>query len=211
MGAVLHTLNLRLHPGELGYIARHAEDKVVIVDRSLVPLLEKFQAQVPSIQKVIVIEDDYEALLAAEDGRWDWPALDENAAAMVCYTSGTTGNPKGVVYSHRSTVLHTLWPCMVDTLGVSEERHPDAGGAHVPRGGVGLPLAATLPAPSCLPRARTSTHRRCVELMAAERVTSPAACPPSGSASWRCSTRSRALGPLVAAPDGHRRLAAPPP
>jgi len=171
MGAVLHTLNLRLHPGELGYIARHAEDKVVIVDRSLVPLLEKFQAQVPSIQKVIVIEDDYEALLAAEDGRWDWPALDENAAAMVCYTSGTTGNPKGVVYSHRSTVLHTLMACMVDTLGVSEN---DTLMPVVPMfhaAAWGLPLAATLTGAKLVFPGPHLDPPSLVELMATERVT----------------------------------------
>src|SRR5512143_3799018 len=116
MGAVLHTLNLRLHPSELAYIARHAEDKVVLVDRSLLGLFNKFAAEVPSIQRVIVVNDDggdigagrldYEALLAAEERGFQWPILDENSAAMICYTSGTTGNPKGVVYSHRSIVLH---------------------------------------------------------------------------------------------------------
>jgi fatty-acyl-CoA synthase len=129
MGAVLHTLNLRLHPNDLAYIARHAEDRILVVDRSLLPLLEKFIASVPSVEHVIVIPDDgptpqgrldYEALLAPEKDTFAFPALDERSAAMLCYTSGTTGNPKGVLYSHRSCVLHTLAECMNDTLGVSE-------------------------------------------------------------------------------------------
>ncbi len=120
MGAVCHTLNLRLHPSELAYIARHAEDKVVFVDRSLLPLYRKFAPDVRSIERTIVVDDDYEALLAAEPAEHVWPRLDERSAAMICYTSGTTGNPKGVVYSHRSTVLHAMTACMADTLAISE-------------------------------------------------------------------------------------------
>src|SRR5262245_65738043 len=97
MGAVIHTLNLRLHPSEIGYIASHAEDKVVIVDRSLLPLFEKFSASVRSIEKVIVVPDpasnvpvsgaylDYEELLAAEQDHYDFPELNEDAVAMICY------------------------------------------------------------------------------------------------------------------------------
>jgi fatty-acyl-CoA synthase len=131
MGAVVHTLNLRLHPSELAFIASHAKDKVVVVDRSLLPLLRQFLDQVPSIEHIVVIPDDdktlpsegvldYESLLRDEKSTFDFPLLDESSAAMLCYTSGTTGNPKGVLYSHRSCTLHTMMTCMVDTLGVSE-------------------------------------------------------------------------------------------
>ncbi|HEY1369538.1 MAG TPA: long-chain fatty acid--CoA ligase [Gaiellaceae bacterium] len=107
-GFVLHTLNLRLHPSELAYIANHAGDRAVIVDRRLVPLLEQFRGET-SIEHVFVVEDSYEELLAGADpSAWRDPELDEGEAAAMCYTSGTTGRPKGVVYSHRSTILHTL-------------------------------------------------------------------------------------------------------
>lgn len=105
-GAVVHTLNLRLHPTELAYIANHAEDDVLIVDRSLLPLFSKFRAEVRSLRRVIVVSDDgaapddaldYEALIGQEPDTADLPALDEGSAAMLCYTSGTTGNPKGVL------------------------------------------------------------------------------------------------------------------
>ena len=140
MGAVLHTLNLRLDPGQLGYIAQHAEDHVIIVDATLVPLLAKVLPAISSVRHVVVtlppdrtaaaditvLEAEgrsvtsYEDLLAAEPESFDWPELDERAAAAMCYTSGTTGNPKGVVYSHRSAYLHSMGVCMGNTFGLSE-------------------------------------------------------------------------------------------
>jgi fatty-acyl-CoA synthase len=121
-GFVLHTLNLRLHPNDLAYIATHAGDKAVIVDRSLMPLLEQFLERTP-IEHVLVVEDSYEELLASSNpDEWRDPELDENEAAAMCYTSGTTGMPKGVLYSHRSTMLHTLGVAAGNPmgLGVSE-------------------------------------------------------------------------------------------
>ena len=117
MGAVLHTLNLRLHPDDLAYIVNDAEDRVLILDESLVPLFDSFRSRV-NVTHVIVVGPDYERLLeAAEPSAYVEPALDELSAAAMCYTSGTTGRPKGVLYSHRALVLHSFGHGLVDTLG----------------------------------------------------------------------------------------------
>ena len=128
-GAVLHTLNLRLHPDDLAYIVDHAEDKVLLVDENLLPLFEKFKDRV-NLEHVVVVSENgaapdgaysYEALLEVADERdFRYPELDENAAMGMCYTSGTTGRPKGVVYSHRAIFLHSLGHMTADSIGISE-------------------------------------------------------------------------------------------
>ncbi len=128
MGAVLHTLNLRLHADELAYIARHAEDRVLVVDESLLPLLAKFRDRAGFRDIVVVSEGaaapagtlDYETLLAgAPEPLSDLPEPDERAAAVMCYTSGTTGRSKGVVYSHRALVLHSMATAMADSFAIA--------------------------------------------------------------------------------------------
>ncbi|WP_170847430.1 fatty acid--CoA ligase [Mycolicibacterium fluoranthenivorans] len=131
MGAVLHTLNIRLSPEQIAFIANEAEDQVIIADASLVPLLAPVLPQLSTVHTVIVVGDGdldalsgptvlrYDELLAGQPTEFDWPELDENSAAAMCYTSGTTGNPKGVVYSHRSSYLHALTACTANALDVS--------------------------------------------------------------------------------------------
>jgi fatty-acyl-CoA synthase len=130
MGAVLHTLNLRLFPEQLTYVVNHAEDRVVIVDDSLVPLLARVQKDLTTVERIIVVGDGdasalgevlrYQDLLAAEADSYEWPEMDERSAAAMCYTSGTTGNPKGVVYSHRSTYLHSMASAMGNTFAMNQ-------------------------------------------------------------------------------------------
>jgi acyl-CoA synthetase (AMP-forming)/AMP-acid ligase II len=131
-GMVCHTLNPRLFIEQLDYIVNHAEDAVILFDISFVPIIEKLAPRATSVRHWIALTDaahqphiegmsilNFETLLAAESGNYEWPSLDENTPCGLCYTSGTTGNPKGVQYSHRSNVLHTLAACAVDTLGIA--------------------------------------------------------------------------------------------
>jgi len=132
-GAVLHTLNPRLHPDQVVYIADHAEDQVLFFDLTFLPLIEAIASRVKTIRHFVAMTDRahmpattkvpnllcYEELLAPHDDRLEWPTFDEASASSLCYTSGTTGNPKGVLYSHRSTVLHTFAIALPDSLNCS--------------------------------------------------------------------------------------------
>jgi fatty-acyl-CoA synthase len=131
MGAVLHTLNIRLFPDQLAFVINHADDKVIIVDASIAPLLAKVRDQIPNVQHIIVkgpgdassLGDgllDYDTLLAAEQPGFVYPELRENQGMAMCYTSGTTGNPKGVMYSHRSTYMHSVAVTTTANIALSE-------------------------------------------------------------------------------------------
>ena len=129
-GGILHTLNLRLHPQEIATIAKHAGDRFLLIDDVLLPVLEKFRADAP-FEKVIVVPYgcgaapdgylNYEELLATGDANFAFPEIAENDGATMCYTSGTTGFSKGVIYSHRALVLHSLAECAADAFGVSHQ------------------------------------------------------------------------------------------
>ncbi|MGF1596741.1 MAG: long-chain fatty acid--CoA ligase [Acidimicrobiales bacterium] len=130
MGAVLHTLNIRLFPEQLAYVVNHAEDKVLLVDASIAPLLAKIRHELTTVEHIVTFGRgdtsglgdtlDYEELLAAEEPGFEYPEIDERAAAAMCYTSGTTGNPKGVAYSHRSTYLHSFGITSAQAMGLSQ-------------------------------------------------------------------------------------------
>ncbi|KAB2365560.1 long-chain fatty acid--CoA ligase [Actinomadura montaniterrae] len=136
MGAVLHTLNIRLFPEQLAHIINHADDQVIIVDDSLVPLLARVVDELPAVEAFVIVGDGdgapleanrngapvlrYHELLAAEETGYEWPEVDERSAASMCYTSGTTGDPKGVVYSHRSTFLHAMAVQSASLVGITE-------------------------------------------------------------------------------------------
>ena len=182
MGAVVHTLNIRLSAEELAYIGNHAGDSVVIVDRVLLPAFERFRDQLTGLRDVIVVDDeagsgtlpgslDYETLIAAGEPHAFEERIDERDAAAMCYTSGTTGRPKGVVYSHRSQMLHTLVVSQPVCLGIAERDvvmpvvpmfHANAWGA---------PYAAALAGANQVHAGAHLDPRSLLELMASERVT----------------------------------------
>ncbi len=193
MGAVLHTLNIRLFPELLTYVVNHAEDRVVLVDDSLVPLLASVASDLKTVEHFVVVgEGDasaleeaaagadvlrYEELLSVEDPEFAWPDVDERSAAAMCYTSGTTGNPKGVVYSHRSTVLHSMAACMNTGLGLTEHDRvlPIVPMFHA--NAWGIPYAAWMAGASFLMPARFLQAEPLSRFIAAERPTFSGAVP----------------------------------
>jgi acyl-CoA synthetase (AMP-forming)/AMP-acid ligase II len=194
MGAVLHTLNLRLSADQVGYIATHAGDSAVIVDASLIPLFAKVLPLAETIKHVIVSgpADDaahgalagpgrevhsYEELLAAAPAEFDWPELDERSAAAMCYTSGTTGLPKGVVYSHRSSYLHSMAVCTANALGVGEGDRVLPVVPQFHANAWGLPYAAMMSGADLVMPDRFMTPAAIVKLIGTERVTLSAGVP----------------------------------
>jgi acyl-CoA synthetase (AMP-forming)/AMP-acid ligase II len=134
MGAVCHTMNPRLHPDQIAYLLNHAEDRYVFVDLTFLPLIEQAAPRATALEGVVVMTDRvhmpetslanaicYEELLWGQDDHYDWPVFDENTASSLCYTSGTTGHPKGVLYSHRATVLHSYAAALPNVMCLSDD------------------------------------------------------------------------------------------
>ncbi|HEX6895723.1 MAG TPA: long-chain fatty acid--CoA ligase, partial [Bryobacteraceae bacterium] len=188
-GAVLHTLNLRLPSDQLTYIIQHAEDKVIFVDASLAYLLEPIRDQISSVTHFVILPDekrptmlspvsDYEQeIQAASDAPYAWPRLEETAACATCYTSGTTGNPKAVLYTHRAMVLHTFSLAMADVFAIAER---DTVLQIVPMfhaNGWGIPYAAVMSGSKLVLTGRQLQAEDIAGLIQAERVTFTAGVP----------------------------------
>ena len=207
-GAVCHTLNIRLSPDQLKYIIDHAEDKVIFVDGTLLPLIEGIASQLETVEHFVLFNVDkdrecslpnvshYEDLMAAASEAYQWRCTDENMAMGLCYTSGTTGMPKGVLYSHRSMMLHTLGVLQTAALGPTEA---DVVLPVVPQFHAmawGLPYACTwvgstfvMPGPHLQPEPLAEL----IEKRSAS--PSPLACPPSGTGFTTNCAITRAIYP----------------
>ncbi len=188
-GAVLHTLNLRLFPGHLEFVIQDAEDRVIFVDASVLPALERIAGKMPSVKHYVCVTDgplpesrlkpmvSYEDLLARQPRTYQWPALDENDAAAMCYTSGTTGKPRGVVYSHRSNFLHAYGASLGGAFGIFES---DCVLPVVPMfhaNAWGLPYAATMVGAKHVFPDRFLDPQSLADLIRAEAVTLAAGVP----------------------------------
>lgn len=191
MGAVLHTLNLRLPAEQLVFIVNHAADRVVIANGSLLPLLAPLLPHLPTVEHVVVSGPgdrslldgasvrvhEYEELLAGKPTAYDWPEIDERQAAAMCYTSGTTGDPKGVVYSHRSIYLHSMQVNMAQSMGLTDH---DTTLVVVPQFHVnawGLPHATFMSGINMLMPDRFLQPAPLAEMIESERPTHAAAVP----------------------------------
>ncbi|MGW4565470.1 long-chain fatty acid--CoA ligase [Streptomyces sp. NPDC004561] len=191
MGAVLHTLNLRLPAEQLVWIVNHAADRVIVVNGSLIPLLAPLLPKMPTVEHIVVsgpgdrapLADtaarvhEYEELLAGRPTTYDWPELDERQAAAMCYTSGTTGDPKGVVYSHRSIYLHSMQVNMTQSMGLTDQ---DTSLVVVPQFHVnawGLPHATFMTGVNMLMPDRFLQPAPLAEMIEGERPTHAAAVP----------------------------------
>ncbi len=191
MGAVLHALNIRLFPEQLTFVANHAEDKVILVDTTLVPLLAGVLPAMTTVQHVIVVGGDpatleapagvtvhaYRDLLAGQPDEFDYPVVDEREAAAMCYTSGTTGDPKGVVYSHRSSVLHAMHVCTADAMALSAHDNVLAIVPMFHANAWGLPYAALMSGANLLMPDRFLQPEPILAMMAAQKPTFAAAVP----------------------------------
>jgi fatty-acyl-CoA synthase len=189
MGAVLHTLNIRLSPADLEYIINHAKDRVIFVDEDLMPLLEPLVDKMPTVELIIVCRHgegvestlpnqvDYEEFIADQPTEYHWPDIDENSPMGLCYTSGTTGKPKGVMYTNRSTYLHTITQAMTDAMSLSAL---DSLCGIVPMFhamGWGLPFAASMLGCKQVMPHKYMTPDRLIQLMSDEEVTISAGVP----------------------------------
>ncbi len=189
MGAVLHTLNVRLSPTDLEYIINHAQDRVIFVDEDLLPLLEPLKDKIPSVELLVICSHgeggessypntvDYEEFIDGQETVYDWPEIDENSPMGLCYTSGTTGKPKGVMYTHRSTYLHTITQAMTDSMSLSAL---DAVCGIVPMFhamGWGLPFTASMLGCKQVMPHRFMDPQNLLELLVEEEVTISAGVP----------------------------------
>ncbi len=190
-GRVLHTINPRLHPEQIGWIANHAEDQVLCFDLTFLPIVQAIHAKTPGIRQFVALCDAsrlpkdsgipnlvaYEDWIGAQSTRYDWPQFDENSASSMCYTSGTTGNPKAALYSHRSTLLHAYAAALPDVMGLSARDSvlPVVPMFHV--NAWGIPYSAALTGCKLVFPGPALDGKSVYELMEAERVTFAAGVP----------------------------------
>ena len=190
MGAVCHTINPRLFPEQIVYIVNHAEDRYIFMDLTFVPLIEKLADKFPKVEGFVIMTDEahmpettmpnvicYETLMASADDDYQWPLFDEKSASSLCYTSGTTGNPKGVLFSHRSTVLHSYAICIPDGLGLCnlETILPVVPMFHV--NAWGIPYASAMSGAKMVMPGPRMDGEALYELMESEQVTLSAGVP----------------------------------